>query len=166
MLEKSFIGEGKAIKFTHFMQTSFNSCEMCDYSRISNKDLKFGTMPEALFQPFIHNGELVLEIECGSNVGWLFLSRLCQGSKGASILFQNVWFTPNEFQFISGRETAKDWKRSIRHKGRSLKLLMAKGFFNFHPSICACKNIHPEIVSYLLIIYLEIRDINMCPIAF
>ena len=36
-----------------------------------------------------------------------YLSRLCQGSKGPCIWFQGAWLTPNEFQFISGRETAK-----------------------------------------------------------
>ncbi|GBL74003.1 hypothetical protein AVEN_230922-1 [Araneus ventricosus] len=100
---------------------------------------------ESHFQPFVQDGDLVLEVECGANIGWMYLSRLCQGSKGASILFQNVWLTPNEFQFISGRETAKDWKRSIRHKGRSLKLLMAKGYFDFHPSICVCKGLLTKI---------------------
>ncbi|XP_071043417.1 uncharacterized protein [Parasteatoda tepidariorum] len=118
-------------------ESSKKLCADCGKTMIGEKELSL--MQEVLFQPFIHSGELVLEVECGSNVGWLFISRLCQGSKGASIWFQNVWLTPNEFQYISGRETAKDWKRSIRHRGRSLKLLMAKGFFDFHPSICVCK---------------------------
>ena len=36
-----------------------------------------------------------------------YLSKLCQGSKGPCISFQGSWLTPNEFQYISGRETAK-----------------------------------------------------------
>lgn len=71
--------------------------------------------------------DIVLEVECGSNKGLLYLSRLCRGSRGACILFQKTWLTPNQFQTVSGRETAKDWKRSIRHRGRSVKLLMSKG---------------------------------------
>jgi len=71
--------------------------------------------------------DVVLEVECGSNKGFLYLSRLCRGSKGACILFQKTWLTPNQFQAVSGRETAKDWKRSIRHCGKSVKLLMSKG---------------------------------------
>ncbi|GFR34035.1 SAND domain-containing protein [Trichonephila clavata] len=123
------------------------NCDDCGKMMITGNELTI--FHETQFQPFIQDGDLVLEVECGSNIGWMYMSRLCQGSKGASILFQNVWLTPNEFQFISGRETAKDWKRSIRHKGRSLKLLMAKGFFDFHTSICVCKGLLTKIVSRL-----------------
>ncbi|KAF8790558.1 Deformed epidermal autoregulatory factor 1 like protein [Argiope bruennichi] len=119
-------------------------CNDCGKMIIAGNELP--VIQENHFQPFVQDGDLILEVECGSNIGWMYLSRLCQGSKGASILFQNVWLTPNEFQFISGRETAKDWKRSIRHKGRSLKLLMAKGYFDFHPSICVCKGLLTKII--------------------
>ena len=68
----------------------------------------------------------------------MYLSRLCQGSKGPCIWFQESWITPNEFQYISGRETAKDWKRSIRHCGKSMKLLLTKGILTTHPPICDC----------------------------
>lgn len=91
-----------------------------------------------LVKPVFKDGELVLEVECGQNKAILYLSKLCQGSKGPCISFQNSWLTPNEFQFVSGRETAKDWKRSIRHHGKSLKLLLAKGILNVHPTMCDC----------------------------
>ncbi|GFN79797.1 sterile alpha motif domain-containing 11 [Plakobranchus ocellatus] len=94
--------------------------------------------PEDLVKPVFKDGELVLEVECGQNKGILYLSKLCQGSKGPCISFQTSWLTPNEFQFVSGRETAKDWKRSIRHHGKSLKLLLAKGILNVHPTMCDC----------------------------
>jgi hypothetical protein len=77
--------------------------------------------------------DIVLEVECGANKGLLYPSRLCGGSKGACILFQKSWLTPNQFQAVSGRESAKDWKRSIRHCGRSVKLLMKKGILAQHP---------------------------------
>jgi hypothetical protein len=77
--------------------------------------------------------DIVLEVECGSNKGLLYPSRLCQGSRGSCILFQKTWLTPNQFQAVSGRESAKDWKRSIRHCGRSLKLLMSKGILAQNP---------------------------------
>lgn len=91
-----------------------------------------------LVKPVFRDGELVLEVECGQNKAILYLSKLCQGSKGPCISFQTSWLTPNEFQFVSGRETAKDWKRSIRHHGKSLKLLLAKGILNVHPTMCDC----------------------------
>jgi hypothetical protein len=71
--------------------------------------------------------DVVLDVECGPNKGLLYLSRLYRGSRGACILYHKMWLTPNQFQAVSGRETAKDWKRSIRHRGRSIKLLMSKG---------------------------------------
>ncbi|KDR16169.1 Deformed epidermal autoregulatory factor 1-like protein [Zootermopsis nevadensis] len=78
--------------------------------------------------------DVVLEVECGSNEGLLYPSRMRQGSKGACILFQKTWLTPNQFQAVSGRESAKDWKRSITHRGRSVKLLMAKGILAQSPA--------------------------------
>lgn len=72
------------------------------------------------FQPLLDNGEPCIEVECGANRALLYVRKLCQGSKGPSIRHRGEWLTPNEFQFVSGRETAKDWKRSIRHKGAAL----------------------------------------------
>ncbi|XP_004863961.2 sterile alpha motif domain-containing protein 11 isoform X2 [Heterocephalus glaber] len=90
------------------------------------------------FQPLLDNGEPCIEVECGANHALLYVRKLCQGSKGPSIRHRGEWLTPNEFQFVSGRETAKDWKRSIRHKGKSLKTLMSKGILQVHPPICDC----------------------------
>eukprot|EP00057_Strongylocentrotus_purpuratus_P011782 XP_011666256.1 PREDICTED: uncharacterized protein LOC100893739 isoform X2 [Strongylocentrotus purpuratus] len=84
------------------------------------------------------NGNVVLEVACGSNSALLYVNKLCQGSKGQCVLFEDRWYTPNEFQFISGRETAKDWKRSIRHRGKSLKILMGRGLLMAHPLMCEC----------------------------
>ncbi|XP_038629579.1 sterile alpha motif domain-containing protein 11 isoform X3 [Scyliorhinus canicula] len=86
---------------------------------------RFSSVPD--FQPVFDNGEPCIEVECGENKALLYIHKLCQGSKGPSIRYRGEWLTPNEFQFVSGRETAKDWKRSIRHKGKSLKTLMSKG---------------------------------------
>lgn len=80
------------------------------------------------------SGEKCLEIDCGSNKAMLYLSKMCLGSKGACIQFKGAWLTPNEFQFVSGRENAKDWKRSIRHNGSSLKLLLAKNLIKIQTS--------------------------------
>lgn len=79
---------------------------------------RFSSIPD--FQPFFDNGEPCIEVECGENKALLYINKLCQGSKGPSIKYRGEWLTPNEFQFVSGRETAKDWKRSIRHKGKSV----------------------------------------------
>ncbi|XP_025053923.1 sterile alpha motif domain-containing protein 11 [Alligator sinensis] len=97
---------------------------------------RFSSIPD--FQPFFDNGEPCIEVECGDNKALLYIHKLCQGSKGPSIRYRGEWLTPNEFQFVSGRETAKDWKRSIRHKGKSLKTLMSKGILQVHPPICDC----------------------------
>ena len=105
---------------------------------------------EDYIRPQVRDGDIVLEIECGPNTALLYLSRLCQGSKGPCIWFQDSWLTPNEFQYISGRETAKDWKRSIRHCGKSMKLLLTKGILTTHPPICDCDGcrISSPVVSF------------------
>ncbi|GFR93484.1 sterile alpha motif domain-containing 11 [Elysia marginata] len=123
---------------------SGNSSKNTSSSSSSSSSSQQGTTgsstdtPDDLVKPVFKDGELVLEVECGQNKGILYLSKLCQGSKGPCISFQTSWLTPNEFQFVSGRETAKDWKRSIRHHGKSLKLLLAKGILNVHPTMCDC----------------------------
>ncbi|XP_065578692.1 polycomb protein Scm-like [Artemia franciscana] len=95
---------------------------------------------EDYIRPVFQHGDIVLEVECGSNNGYMYLSKLCQGSRGACIYYQGSWLTPNEFQFLSGRETAKDWKRSIRHCGKSMKLLLNKGILTSHPIACDCNS--------------------------
>jgi len=89
------------------------------------------------------SGDEYLEVTCGDNNALLYIARLCQGSKGKSILYElggkQSWMHPNEFQAISGRETAKDWKRSIRHHGKSLKALMSKSVIIYHQNDCECK---------------------------
>ncbi len=89
--------------------------------------------------PPTSDGDIVLDVECGPNKAKIYLSKLCQGSKGPCVLYNQAWLTPNEFQYVSGRETAKDWKRSIRHHGKSMKLLMAKGVMALNPPSCRCE---------------------------
>ncbi|XP_039617020.1 sterile alpha motif domain-containing protein 7 isoform X2 [Polypterus senegalus] len=81
-------------------------------------------------------GEPCVPVECGEKRALLYPSRLCQGSRGLSILYGDMWLTPNEFQSASGRENAKDWKRSIKHKGRNLKWLICRGLLSTHPPVC------------------------------
>ena len=78
-------------------------------------------------KPVDPDGHAILDVECGDNIATLHLDRLLKGSRSPSVLFREKWLTPNEFQFVSGRKTAKDWKRSMRHHGRSLKMLIGKG---------------------------------------
>lgn len=91
---------------------------------------KLKSHDEAQINPREIDGETCLDIECGANEAVLFLSKLWLGSKGACIKFMDKWLTPNEFQAISGRESAKDWKRSIRHNAKSLKVLITKGLID------------------------------------
>ena len=85
-------------------------------------------------------GRTILQVECGLNKAVLHLDQLCQGSKGACVLFDDAWMTPNEFQAASGRELAKDWKRSIKHHDKSLKLLIGKGFLFIDLAVCICEH--------------------------
>jgi len=46
--------------------------------------------------------------------------------------------TPNQFQHASGRGTARDWKRSIKHHGTSLKSLISSHVLTVDPPHCRC----------------------------
>nr|XP_002737526.1 PREDICTED: polycomb protein Scm-like [Saccoglossus kowalevskii] len=111
-----------------------------EHSRNSNEDYGMESLhPGEDFRPVLNDdGDNFLEVECGENKALLYLNKLCQGSKGQCIYFKESWLTPNEFQYVSGRETAKDWKRSIRHRGKCLKTLMNRGLIQTHPPICDC----------------------------
>ena len=50
-----------------------------------------------------------------------------------------VWMTPNQFQRASGRGTARDWKRSIKHHGVSLKSLFTKAVLSFDSAAPGCR---------------------------
>lgn len=85
---------------------------------------------------------ITLPVTCGSRLAELVLNRLESGSRGACVrLDDGSWLTPNEFQLISGRGNAKDWKRSIRHHGHSLKSLAEQGLLSLaSPPLCICEH--------------------------
>lgn len=78
-------------------------------------------------------------MSCAENEAKFYLKRFARGSVGKCILFRGRWLTPNEFQTISGRKSSKDWKRSIRLRGRILKEFIAQGLFQEHAKTCVCK---------------------------
>ena len=82
--------------------------------------------------------DLVLKVQCGTNEAAVSLAKLRQGSRTASVLFNGAWISPNQFQNVSGRQKIKDWKRSIRHHGRTLRQLMGQGLLRVDPPSCAC----------------------------
>ncbi|CAB3374819.1 Hypothetical predicted protein [Cloeon dipterum] len=86
--------------------------------------------------------DVFMHVECGVLEGWLVLPLMCRGSSGHCIFHDGRWLTPNEFQSLSGRNGAKDWKRSIRHNGKSLKLLHNKGILKAHPADCDCQSLY------------------------
>ena len=86
----------------------------------------------------ITRGPCIIDVTCGDNAAVLFMKGLSTGSKGACVLFEQNWLTPNEFQYVSGRESAKDWKRSIKHHGKSLKILVARGLMCLKQRRCKC----------------------------
>lgn len=88
-------------------------------------------------------------ISCAQNEAKFYLKRFARGSVGKCILFKERWLTPNEFQAISGRKSSKDWKRSIRLRGRCLKEFIAQGLFQEHVKTCICKICSGENVDML-----------------
>jgi len=77
-------------------------------------------------------------ITCGDLSGQFYISRFARGSIGKCILYQGVWYTPNSFQSIAGRQCSKDWKKSIRCGQLCLKDMIKDGKFQEHPKSCTC----------------------------
>ncbi|XP_071946230.1 uncharacterized protein [Antedon mediterranea] len=113
-----------------------------DYSGTAGNSISDEAMIEFArnnYAPYYDDeGNTIVEVDCGGNKAQLYVNKLCQGSKGLCINHRGHWYTPNEYQAFCGRETAKDWKRSIRHRGKSLKILMARGLLSTHHSSCDC----------------------------
>ncbi len=94
--------------------------------------------------------DAMLAVMCGVNEALVHLDRLKQGSKGACVMYEGRWLTPNEFQALSGRQTAKDWKRSIRHSGKTLKWLLKNGVLSLEPPLCRCDKCGGTLVVRLI----------------
>ena len=68
----------------------------------------------------------------------LHTDRLGSGSKGKCIESRGTWFTPKEFETFGGRQTSKDWKRSIKIQGKSFFHYVNSGELNVHAFNCYC----------------------------
>ncbi|KAH9508198.1 hypothetical protein Btru_054992 [Bulinus truncatus] len=131
--------------------------------RVGSTVVNLNNCPEDDITPEFRDSDICLQVECGDNRALMYLSKLYQGSKGKCIELGGKWFTPNEFQAVSGRESAKDWKRSIRHHGRSLKLLLSKNVLDVHPAACRCDSC--SLLQQLVTEYLSMgppRKQNTC----
>jgi len=116
--------------------TSKTTKDVCDAKRQETGRHAPTNLPRSL------DDAVVLAVTCGSSQAELVLSRLESGSRGACVRLEDgSWLTPNEFQLISGRGNAKDWKRSIRHHGQSLKWLVEQGLLSLaSPPLCICQH--------------------------
>lgn len=79
-----------------------------------------------------------LLVTCAENEAKFYKDRFARGSIGRCVWFKGHWITPNEFQAVSGRQSSKDWKRSIRMNGRCLKEYICEGLFKEHLKVCTC----------------------------
>lgn len=79
---------------------------------------------------------------CGNKSGTLHPERLGSGSKGKCIHCENSvtkWFTPKEFEKFGGRETSKDWKRSVKLDGKPFYFFLNSGELKIHAFNCYCQ---------------------------
>nr|XP_054606665.1 aspartic and glutamic acid-rich protein isoform X2 [Nothobranchius furzeri] len=67
-------------------------------------------------------------ITCGAKNGLLDIERLKQGEK--CIESEGRWFIPPAFENFGGKGTAKKWKATISHKGKSLQFWFKKGLLS------------------------------------
>lgn len=65
-----------------------------------------------------------------NNIRSLLTTLSYVGGRGRCIKMGERWYTPNEFEAVSGRSASKDWKRSIRYGGRTLQCLIEDKYLN------------------------------------
>ncbi|AWP07896.1 putative deformed epidermal autoregulatory factor 1 -like [Scophthalmus maximus] len=95
-----------------------------------------GSCSKYNWDPSVYNSEL--PVRCRNTSGVLYKNRLGSGGKGRCIKHNQQWFTPTEFEGMSGRASSKDWKRSIRYAGRPLLCLIQERILNPHAASCTC----------------------------
>ncbi|XP_051545912.1 deformed epidermal autoregulatory factor 1 homolog [Myxocyprinus asiaticus] len=88
------------------------------------------------WDPSVYDNEL--PVRCRNTSGVLYKNRLGSGGKGRCIKHNNNWYTPTEFEGMSGRASSKDWKRSIRYAGRPLQCLIQERILVPHAASCTC----------------------------
>ncbi|KAK1789678.1 hypothetical protein P4O66_015579, partial [Electrophorus voltai] len=88
------------------------------------------------WDPSVYDNEL--PVRCRNTSGILYKNRLGSGGKGHCVKHNNKWYTPTEFEGLSGRASSKDWKRSIRYAGRPLQCLIQERILNPHAASCTC----------------------------
>ena len=77
-------------------------------------------------------------VSCNEEEGVLHPNLLCRGSRGKCIYYQGQWLTPNQFEYHTGRERSKYWKRSLYVGGKSLVHIMREGKLTEHDRSCTC----------------------------
>ena len=116
---------------------STNSSSSSAESSSSNEARHNSTTSSGMVWEADSFGEFI-KVTCANNEAKFYRSRFARGSVGRSVLFGNCWMTPNEFQSVSGRQSSKDWKRSIRTNGRCLKEYINEGMLTEHSKTCSC----------------------------
>ena len=91
------------------------------------------------------SSERQIAITCGCNTAVMYLGARTTGkerSRDRRVLFDGAWLTPNEFQTVSGRGAAKDWKRTVKHAGQCVKALLAARLLSIdtEPVGCICRH--------------------------
>nr|UEC49172.1 deaf1 [Hofstenia miamia] len=89
----------------------------------------------------------ILPVTCRNKSGQLYKDKLGSGNRGRCILHDNEWYSPTEFETLGGRANSKDWKRSLRYKGRPLHDLIALNLLSPHAPSCQCKNCNEDASS-------------------
>ncbi|XP_016392037.1 deformed epidermal autoregulatory factor 1 homolog [Sinocyclocheilus rhinocerous] len=98
------------------------------------------------WDPSVYENEL--PVRCRNTSGILYKNRLGSGGKGRCIKHNNNWYTPTEFEGMSGRASSKDWKRSIRYAGRPLQCLIQERILNPHAASCTCAACCDDLSTY------------------
>lgn len=78
----------------------------------------------------------ILPVTCGEEKGILHMEKMKKGFSEKCIQSEEgVWLTPREFEVKGRGIKSKNWKRSVRCRGKTLQQLLEKGLLLWSPRI-------------------------------
>ncbi|XP_078521488.1 uncharacterized protein LOC144790632 isoform X2 [Lissotriton helveticus] len=94
-----------------------------------------------------------LPVICGNKQGILHKKKLTTGAGMPCILSEGRWFNPNEFQAFGGRQTSKNWKKSIYCDTYTLEKLLQLKYLkqalntidSYYPTVKRKKIAHSQV---------------------
>jgi chromatin remodeling complex protein RSC6 len=69
----------------------------------------------------------VLKISCGEKEAQFHVAKFTAGGRSKCVFYRKQWVTPVELEEFCGRGASHNWKRTLKHSGKAVGVLIAQG---------------------------------------